>query len=107
MKVEMITGTLASIILEDNIIRTKREADDLIAQLRAAAETVWPESAPCHGEPVLCMKCDGASVDESGKIICEVCNGSGENWKYEGGLVAKWYAGPLIEKHETEKNDEH
>jgi DnaJ-class molecular chaperone len=54
---------------------------------------------------VRCAECDGYGHEyPDGGVICIDCNGSGENWRYEGGVVAKWYAGPLIT--ETEKSDD-
>lgn len=101
MKAEVrIVGALIAITRNGNSFAmvTKESTDDLIAQLRAAAETVWPEPVPCHGSRVLCGACDGYGGS------CHECAGSGENWKYEGGVVAKWYAGPL--KTLTEKSND-
>jgi hypothetical protein len=93
MKVEFINGV---IVLYDRMIISKKDANDLIAQLRAVTERAWPEPVPCYGEPIRCDTCNGIGED------CSTCNETGENWRYEGGIVAGWYAGPLIEKETTE-----
>jgi DnaJ-class molecular chaperone len=54
------------------------------------------------GKQIRCERCDGAGLVASwsfdGPIPdeCPDCNGSGRNWQYPKGAIAKHYAGPLI-----------
>ena len=55
-----------------------------------------------NGEYISCAQCDGHGQVSSWSFgvkepdECGACGGSGLNWKYSGGAVAKHYAGPMI-----------
>ena len=52
-----------------------------------------------NGKHISCADCSGSGLvlsmcgepDECGK-----CGGSGSNWQYAGGAIARYYSGPLI-----------
>lgn len=51
------------------------------------------------GKSIVCWACDGHGIIDAGyhnPDECGQCNGSGANWQYTGGAVAKYYSGPLI-----------
>jgi len=54
------------------------------------------------GEFIKCSRCDGhgfRSVWSFGvkePDECPDCGGSGRNWKYPGGAIARYYGGPLL-----------
>jgi DnaJ-class molecular chaperone len=51
------------------------------------------------GKAVRCASCGGHGLvaDMAGEPDeCGVCGGSGQNWRYPGGAVARYYSGPLI-----------
>lgn len=55
-----------------------------------------------RGQPVKCARCDGAgfllvwSFGVKEPDECVDCGGSGQNWQYPGGAIARYYSGPLI-----------
>lgn len=54
-----------------------------------------------NGCLVGCICCDGSGLVlamDGTPDECRWCAGSGRNWRYRSGLIAKWYAGPLIGK---------
>lgn len=60
------------------------------------------QASDIPGEHIKCVWCDGHGVKASWSFgvmepdECRMCGGSGLNWKYPGGAIAKYYAGPLI-----------
>ena len=50
------------------------------------------------GEQVRCVHCNGhglvANWDQPDE--CRDCGGSGMNWRYPGGALARYYGGPLL-----------
>lgn len=54
---------------------------------------------PCSGSGQIWQPAEGWS-DE-----CAVCGGSGTNWLYPGGAIAKYYSGPLIGKLQENQKD--
>ncbi len=51
------------------------------------------------GSHVKCYACDGSGIVDAGyhnPEECSGCNGSGSNWRYPSGIVAKYYTGPFI-----------
>lgn len=59
------------------------------------------------GKQITCASCDGHGMisDMAGEPDeCRDCGGSGLNWRYPKGAIARYYGGPLIGKdvpHET------
>ncbi len=58
-----------------------------------------------RGSAITCINCDGKGVvahyDMDGFLSpdeCPDCGGSGQNWQYPGGAVARYYSGPLLGK---------
>lgn len=60
-----------------------------------------------NGKAIKCERCDGAgyrtvwSFGVKEPDECPDCGGSGRNWRYEGGAIAKYYSGPLIGREVT------
>ena len=54
------------------------------------------------GQQITCSRCYGKGVRAvwSFGVLepdeCENCGGSGLNWLYPGGAIARYYSGPLI-----------
>lgn len=54
------------------------------------------------GKSVRCETCDGKGVVASWSFDgpmpdeCGDCGGSGRNWLYPSGLLARYYSGPLL-----------
>lgn len=54
-----------------------------------------------NGEILKCYKCDGKGLVTSWSFgvkepdECGNCGGSGLNWIYPSGVIAKYYSGPL------------
>jgi hypothetical protein len=52
-----------------------------------------------NGKYIVCINCSGSGLvlsmcgepDE-----CRECGGSGKNWQYPGGAIARYYSGPFI-----------
>ena len=63
----------------------------------APGETYWPE-----GESISCTSCAGHGIVSTWSFgvkepnECGDCGGSGQNWKYPGGTIARYYGGPLV-----------
>lgn len=60
-------------------------------------------TAPLNGKQISCSTCDGhgmRSVWSFGGVKepdeCQDCGGSGRNWQYPRGAIARYYGGPLI-----------
>lgn len=56
------------------------------------------ETAP-RGCEIRCARCDGHGIVTSWSNIpdeCPDCGGSGRNWQYPGGAIARYYSGPLL-----------
>lgn len=56
-----------------------------------------------NGSAIRCAKCGGKGLlrndyDPGVPDECEDCAGSGKNWRYAGGALARYYGGPLIGK---------
>lgn len=52
-----------------------------------------------NGKLITCFACDGYGIVDSGyhnPDECSNCGGSGFNWEYSGGAIARYYSGPLI-----------
>jgi len=55
-----------------------------------------------RGHYIECVHCSGHgqrtiwSFGVNEPEECEMCGGSGKNWQYPGGAIAKYYSGPLI-----------
>lgn len=54
-----------------------------------------------NGEKIKCARCDGHGVHQGNSLEpwpeeCKDCGGSGTNWRYPGGAIARYYGGPLI-----------
>ncbi|WP_192258604.1 hypothetical protein [Mesorhizobium caraganae] len=54
------------------------------------------------GKNIRCERCDGKGIvaswgcQSSLPDECPDCGGSGRNWQYPRGAVAKYYSGPLL-----------
>jgi hypothetical protein len=63
----------------------------------APGEPYWPE-----GESIPCITCGGNGITSTWSFgvkepdECSNCGGSGRNWKYPSGTIARYYGGPLI-----------
>lgn len=61
-------------------------------------------SAPVikNGHQIVCARCCGNGLVWSWSFgvkeadECADCGGTGRNWQYHGGAIAKYYSGPLI-----------
>ena len=56
-------------------------------------------SAEINGKPIECGRCCGHGIVESWPNIpdeCPDCGGSGNNWKYARGAIARYYGWPLL-----------
>lgn len=54
-----------------------------------------------NGCAVACICCTGSGLVlamDGAPDECRECDGSGQNWRYRSGVLAKHYAGPLIGK---------
>lgn len=57
---------------------------------------------PKSGHSIKCAVCDGHGLVTSWSFgvkepdECKECGGSGQNWLYDNGAIARHYAGPLI-----------
>ena len=57
-----------------------------------------------NGCKIKCDRCDGHGIVQNGNNYdpcpeeCADCNGSGNIWRYNSGVLAKYYGGPLIGK---------
>lgn len=74
------------------------------------ANTAQPDKAPFSdgsgfsGAHIRCCTCDGHGqrsvwcfgVKEPDE--CPDCGGSGKNWRYPSGVIARYYGGPLLGK---------
>ena len=55
-----------------------------------------------NGKPISCALCGGAgyrtvwSFGVKEPDECRDCGGSGQNWLYPNGAIARYYSGPLI-----------
>lgn len=53
-----------------------------------------------NGQQIECYACGGAGQIfipvEGWSDECANCGGSGCNWQYSGGAIARYYTGPLI-----------
>jgi len=55
-----------------------------------------------NGKSIVCARCRGIGVvgtwDGFSQIPdeCADCGGSGSNWQYSGGAIARYYSGPLL-----------
>lgn len=54
-----------------------------------------------NGEHIKCVECDGhglvsSFVNYPEAEECRACNGSGTQWRYPGGAIAKHYGGALV-----------
>lgn len=53
-----------------------------------------------EGRQIICARCSGimqkASAYEPWHEECSDCGGSGHNWQYPKGAIAKYFSGPLI-----------
>lgn len=60
------------------------------------------ETVERNGRRIQCATCDGKgqrsvwSFGVKEPDECADCGGSGFNWRYDGGAIAKYYSGPLI-----------
>jgi len=48
-----------------------------------------------NGQSIKCTACNGRGIRRNGDE-CEACGGSGRNWLYTSGAIAKYYSGPFI-----------
>jgi len=68
------------------------------------ADTVSAHSgdAPSRGQSVTCASCGAAGIVSAWSFgvkepdECSGCYGSGRNWRYPNGMVAKHYGGPFV-----------
>jgi len=57
---------------------------------------------PSRGKSITCANCDGHGLISSWSFgvnepdECRDCGGSGRNWQYPGGAIARYYSGPLL-----------
>lgn len=55
-----------------------------------------------NGHSIVCISCDGKGLRNAGNPFdpwpeeCVWCAGSGKNWQYQSGAIAKYLGGPLI-----------
>lgn len=55
-----------------------------------------------NGKHIKCSRCDGHGLRTVWSFgvkepdECPDCGGSGNVWRYESGVIAKWYGGPLL-----------
>ena len=52
-----------------------------------------------HGHSIQCARCGGHGLVlsmSSEPDECSDCGGSGCNWQYPGGAIARYYSGPLL-----------
>lgn len=55
-----------------------------------------------NGKQIKCMNCDGHGQVRSWSFgveepdECTYCGGSGLNWQYPSGTIAKYYSGPFL-----------
>ena len=55
-----------------------------------------------NGISIKCLNCRGLGVEQRANTFdispeeCSVCSGSGKNWRYNNGAIAKYYGGPFI-----------
>jgi DnaJ-class molecular chaperone len=55
-----------------------------------------------NGRSIQCVSCSGHGIKAAWQFgvlepdECSMCGGSGRNWQYPGGAVAKYYSGPLV-----------
>lgn len=63
------------------------------------------------GSPIKCVRCDGHGFVTTWSFgvkepdECIDCLGSGTNWQYPKGAIAKFYSGPLIGRALTKVED--
>lgn len=56
------------------------------------------------GRQIACVRCNGSGIAEYANSYrpwheeCSDCGGSGSNWRYPRGAIARYYSGPLIGK---------
>lgn len=55
-------------------------------------------SEASQGHEIQCARCGGHGLIGSGGLPdeCPDCGGSGRNWQYPRGTVARYYSGPLL-----------
>lgn len=53
--------------------------------------------ATCNGSGLVASFSEGANWPDE----CEDCGGSGRNWLYPGGAIARYYSGPFIGREPT------
>jgi DnaJ-class molecular chaperone len=54
-----------------------------------------------NGQPIQCSRCSGHGLvrcfhEHDYPDECPDCGGSGKNWRYPRGAIARYYSGPLI-----------
>jgi hypothetical protein len=52
-----------------------------------------------NGQSVDCCACGGhglVATWDGSPDECRWCDGTGRNWRYSGGAIARYYGGPLI-----------
>ncbi|RWB94494.1 MAG: hypothetical protein EOS51_33005 [Mesorhizobium sp.] len=55
-----------------------------------------------NGSLIKCARCNGSGIGQKASAYqpwdeeCCDCGGSGKNWQYSGGAIAKHYSGQLI-----------
>ena len=55
-----------------------------------------------NGKAISCARCGGHGLISTWSFgvkepdECPDCAGSGRNWQYPGGAIARYYSGPLI-----------
>ncbi len=58
------------------------------------------------GRLIPCDDCRGHGLhaEINGELDeCRACGGSGRNWQYPGGAIARYYGGPLIGRAQSER----
>ncbi len=64
-----------------------------------------------NGYQIECVWCSGHGLTTSWSFgvkepdECGMCGGSGRNWQYPSGAIAKYYSGPLIGRRDLDKVD--
>lgn len=51
-----------------------------------------------NGKSIQCACCGGHGLIDTGELPneCGNCGGSGRNWQYPRGAIARYYSGPLL-----------
>lgn len=58
-----------------------------------------------NGKSIDCARCGGKGMTQiwaNEYDECRDCGGSGKNWQYPGGAVARYYSGPLLGREKVQ-----